>query len=72
MEELSSIPSAVSEPRRAPHTCDYECREEDFNFYQLVAIVTEHGGHARTINLCTQCYNVRRATSDGLKVEGKG
>ena len=43
MEELSFIPSAVSEPRWALHVCDIECREEGFKFYQLAAIVTEEG-----------------------------
>ena len=38
MEELSFIPSAVSEKL---HICDDKSREEGFKFYQLVATVTE-------------------------------
>ena len=59
MEELSFIPSAVIDPRRALHICDNKCEVEGFKFYQLVAIVT-NGGKARTINLCKQCYSVER------------
>ena len=40
--------------------CDNTCRKEGFKFYQLVAVVTEEGGKARTINLCKQCYTERR------------
>ena len=60
MEELSFIPCAVSEPRWAVHMCDNKCREEGFKFNQIAAIVTEEGGAVRTINLCKQCYDVRR------------
>ena len=60
MEELNFIPGAVSEPRCALHMCENKCREEGFKFYRIVAIVTEEGGAARTINLRKQCYNVRR------------
>ena len=59
MEELSVVPSAVSEPRWALHMCD-ECSKEGFKFYQLEAIVMEERGAAHTINLCKQCYNVMR------------
>ena len=31
-----------------------------FKLYQLVAIATEGEGTARTINLCKQCYTLRR------------
>ena len=41
MEELSFIPSAVSEPRWALHMCYNKCNEESNKFYQLAAIVTE-------------------------------
>ena len=57
MEELSCIPSAVSEPRWALHMCDSKSSKEGFKFYQLAAIVMEGGG-AHTINQCKQCYNV--------------
>ena len=61
MEELSFVPSAVSEPRWALHMCNDKCNKEGFWFYQLTAIVTEGGGgNVRTINLCKQCYNDRR------------
>ena len=56
VEELSFIPSAVSEPRW--DVCENECIQEGFKFCQLVAIVVEEGGAAHTINLCKQC-NVR-------------
>ena len=57
--------------------CDNKCRKERFKFYQLVAIVTEEGGKACTINLCKQCYSERRLKEGerpvtGLKVEGNG
>ena len=37
MEELSFIPSAVSEPRWAWHTCD-RVEKKAFNFCQLVGV----------------------------------
>ena len=57
MEELSFIPSAVSEPRRALHICDIKCRAKGFKFFAIAGIVTEE---AHTIKLCKTCYNVRR------------
>ena len=60
MEELSFIPSAVSETRWALHMCDSTCSKEGFKFCQLAAIVIEEGGAAHTINQCKQCYNVMR------------
>ena len=59
MKELSLIPSAVSESRWALHTCDKKCREVGFKCHQLAVIAAE-GGATRAINLCEQCYNVRR------------
>ena len=58
-EELGFVPSAVREPQWALHVYENKCREESFKFFQLVAIVTEEGGAAHTINLCKQCYNER-------------
>ena len=58
MEELSFIPSAVSELRWALHKCDDKCREEGFKFHRIAAVVT--GGAAHTINQGKQCCNVRR------------
>ena len=60
MEELSFVPSAVSEPRWALHICDNKCREKGFTFFQVAAIVSQEGGAAHTINLSKQCYNERR------------
>ena len=60
IEELSFVPSAVSEPRWVLHMCDNKCNHEGFRFYQLAAVVTEGGGAAHTINLCKQCYIERR------------
>ena len=60
-EELSFIRSAVSEPRWTLHMCDNKCRQEGFKFCLLVAIVTEEGGKACTINLCMQCYSEKAA-----------
>ena len=57
MEELSFIPSAVSEPRLALHICDNKCNKEGFKFYQLAAIVVDEGGAAHTINQCKQCFH---------------
>ena len=59
MEELSFVPSAVSEPRWALHICDNKCREKGFTFFQVAAVVSQEGGAAHTINLCKQCYNVK-------------
>ena len=66
--KLSFIPSAVSEPRWTLHMCDNKCRQEGFKFYLLVAIVTQEGGKARTINLCKQCYSERRLKQGELPV----
>ena len=41
MEDLSFVPSAVSEPRWALHMCDNRCREKDFKFIQIAPVVTE-------------------------------
>ena len=38
MEELSFVPSAVSEPRWAPQMCDNECRTELFKFFEVAAL----------------------------------
>ena len=43
VEELSFIPSAVSEPRWALHTCDNKC-SKGFKFHHLAATVVEDGG----------------------------
>ena len=59
-EGLGFLPSAVSEPQCALYTCDNKCREESFKFFQLVAVVTEEGGAAHTIDMCKQCYNEGR------------
>ena len=60
MEELSVVPSAISEPRWALHTCDSKCRRKSFKFFEIAATVSEEGGAAHTINLCRKCYNARR------------
>ena len=61
MEELSFVPSAVSEPRWALHICDNKCNKEGYKFHQLAAVVTEEGGgKAHTIILCKQCFWERR------------
>ena len=60
MEKLCVVPSAVSEPRWAVHTCDNKCKEKGCKFFELTAVVTEEGGAAHTINLCKTFYNVRR------------
>ena len=62
MEELSFIPSAVSEPRWALHMSDNKCCKEAFKFYQLTVFA------AHTINLCEQCYNVMRLKRGERKV----
>ena len=59
VEELSSVPSAVSEPQWALHISDNKCREEGFKFFQLSAIVTEEGGPG-SHNKFAQCYNDRQ------------
>ena len=60
MEELSFVPSAVSEPRWAVHMCDKKCTANGFKFLEIAAIVAEEGGAAHTINLCKRCYNEGR------------
>ena len=51
MRKRKRHPSAVSEP---------PLKRGGFKLYQLVAIATEGEGTARTINLCKQCYTLRR------------
>ena len=58
-EELGFVPSSVSEPQWALHSCGNKCREESFKFFQLVAVVTEAGRAAHTLNMCKQCWNER-------------
>ena len=55
MEELSFVPSAVSEPRWALHMC----YNKGFKFFEIAAIVSEGGGAAHTITFCRHCYNYR-------------
>ena len=67
MEELRFIPGAVSESQWSLHCATTK----------LVAIVTQGGGKACTINLCKQCYGERQLKEGerrvtGLKVEGNG
>ena len=57
IEELSSVPSAVSEPRWALHMCDNKCGTEGFRFLEMAAVVSEDSGAAHTINFCRECYN---------------
>ena len=68
MEELSFVPSAVSEPRWSLQRCDNKCREKGFTFFQVAAVVSQEGGAAHTINLCKQCYNERRLKQDEEEV----
>ena len=65
MEELSFVPSAVREPRWTLHMCDCQCGEEGFEFFETAAIATEHA-----INLCKQCYNIRRVKEGEEEVTG--
>ena len=68
MEELSMVPSAVSEPRWCLYMCFNKCREKGFMFHEIAAIVTEEGGAAQTINLCKKCHNERRAKQGEAEV----
>ena len=68
MEELSFVPSAVSEPRWGLHMCCNKCREKGFMFYEIAAIVSEEGGAAQTINLRKKCHNERRAKQGEAEV----
>ena len=71
LEEISSFPSAVSEPRWALHMCDKKCRAKGFKFfYEITSIVTEGGGEAHTIVLSRNCYNERRSKQGEVKVSG--
>ena len=48
IEELSVVPSAVSEPQWALHVCDNRCREERFKFFQSAAGVSQKKEKQRT------------------------
>ena len=50
MEEIGSVPSALSEPRGAVHCCDNQCSQHAFRFNRIGAMVTEEGGEAHTIS----------------------
>ena len=67
IEELSFVPSSVSEPQWALHMCDNKCVEEGFKFFQLAATVTEEGGTVHTTNVCILCHNERRLKQGGRK-----
>ena len=54
VEELRFVPSAVSEPRWALHMCDDKCGKEGFTFFTAAAVVSEEGGAADTLNLCSK------------------
>ena len=60
MEELSFVPSAVSDPRWALHMWNNKCREKGFQFFQIAAIVSEERDAAHTLNLCWTCHTERR------------
>ena len=60
IEELSSVPSAVSEPRLAVHMCDDKCRAQGFKCFPIAVVVSEEGGPAHTINFCRNCCTERR------------
>ena len=60
-EELAFVPGALSEPRGAIHFCDNRCSEEAVRYRQFASTVVEEDGEARTVNLCLQCHNGRRA-----------
>ena len=59
MEELSFVPSAVSEPRWALHMCDHKCKAQGFKFFEIAANVSAEGA-AHTVNLCMKCNTERR------------
>ena len=59
--ELSFVSSAVSEPRWALHMCDKKCKAKSFKFYELAASVTEEESTTRTINLCRNWCEWRKA-----------
>ena len=48
IEELSFVPSAVSEPRWVLHMCDNKCREEGFKCFQLAAMSQKEEQLTRT------------------------
>ena len=60
MEELSFVPSAVSEPRWARYMCDKKCTTKALKFFETAVVESEQGGAAHTINLCRKCYSQRR------------
>ena len=60
MEELSPVPSAVSELRWAVHVCDNKCGAKGFKFFDIADVVSEGEGAAHTVNLCRNCDNGRR------------
>ena len=60
MDELSFVPSAVSDPRWALHMWNNKCREKGFQFFQIAAIVSKERDAAHTLNLCWTCHTERR------------
>ena len=57
-EEMSFVPSAVSEPRWALRMCDKKCGAKGFKFFAIAAV--SEGGAAHTINFCRNCCDERR------------
>ena len=41
LEELSFVPSAVSEPLWALLVCDNKCRAKGFKFFEVAAVVSQ-------------------------------
>ena len=65
---LSSVPSAVSEPRWAWQMCDQKCGAKGFKFFGCAAAVSEKGGAAHTVNSRKKCYNEWRVKQDEAEV----
>ena len=64
MEELSFVPSAVSDTagwHKARFMCDKRCKREGFKFYDITPFSVEDEGRPHTVNLCKNCYNLRVA-----------
>ena len=64
MEHLSSVPSAISEPRGAPRMSDKKCRAEVLKFFEIASVVSD------TINFCRKCYKERRLKQGEEEVNG--
>ena len=56
-EEMSSVSSAISVPRKPMFRCDNQCSEKTLSFWQLASVVNKEGQESYTTNSCQKCHN---------------